>query len=350
MILQRRPEIERFLARPAPDVRAALFHGRDLGVVRERAQAVASAIAEDPGDPFNVAALTETDLAAEEGRLERELMAFSMIGGRRLVRLKISGEKIAVDRLAAEALKGHLEGRFNPDAFLLVECGALGRDSQLRKTAEAAQACVAVACYEDEPADLARLAREALASDKLALTPEALDTFVRRLPRERGVARREIERLILFLGPGGDRTAGIADLEGFFGVEPEASLADAAFDAFGGRAAAAHAGLRRAALEGEGGVAAARALGIHLGRLRRVAVLRSTGSSAPAAAKAAGVFWKHEREFLRQSHAWTLPELDRTNDDILAADRACKQAGSPDHLLAERLAIAIAGRARRLGL
>jgi DNA polymerase-3 subunit delta len=35
---------------------------------------------------------------------------------------------------------------------------------------------------------------------------------------------------------------------------------------------------------------------------------------------------------------------------VLAADRACKQTGSPDELIAERLAFAIAGRARRLGL
>jgi DNA polymerase-3 subunit delta len=177
-----------------------------------------------------------------------------------------------------------------------------------------------------------------------------LETFVRRLPHERGVARREIERLILFLGPGANTTGSLADLAGFFGVEPEASLGDAAFDAFGGKPAAAHAGLRRAALEGEGGVGAVRAMGLHLGRLRRVAVLRRSGTPAQAAAKAAGVFWRNEREFLRQSQVWTLPELDRAQVDILAADRACKQAGTPDQLLAERLAIAIAGRARRLGL
>ncbi|HEY2356104.1 MAG TPA: DNA polymerase III subunit delta, partial [Phenylobacterium sp.] len=35
---------------------------------------------------------------------------------------------------------------------------------------------------------------------------------------------------------------------------------------------------------------------------------------------------------------------------ILNADRLCKTAGSPDHLIAERLALAVAGRARRLGL
>jgi DNA polymerase-3 subunit delta len=62
------------------------------------------------------------------------------------------------------------------------------------------------------------------------------------------------------------------------------------------------------------------------------------------------VFWKNEREFLRQARAWTLPHLDRLQPDVLAADRACKQTASPDGLIAERLALSIAGRARRLGL
>ena len=68
------------------------------------------------------------------------------------------------------------------------------------------------------------------------------------------------------------------------------------------------------------------------------------------AAKASGVFWKQEREFLRQARSWSLAELDRLQPDVLAADKACKTAGSPDNLIAERLALTIAGRARRLGL
>jgi DNA polymerase-3 subunit delta len=350
MIVQRRPDIERFLAGPGAHVRAAVLYGRDQGVVRERAQTLAAAIAERPDDPFNVAILSDGDLVGEEGKLEGELMALSMLGGRRLVRLRLSGDRPALDRLVADALANHVKGEFNPDAFFLIEAGSLDRSSALRKAGEAAPGCGVIPCYEDEPADLARLAREALAADKLALSAEALDTFVARLPHERGVARREIERLILFLGPGRNATAGLGDLEGFFGVEPEASLGEAAFDAFGGRPGAAHAGLRRAGQEGERGVGAVRAMGMHLARLRRVAVLHRAGEALQAAAKSSGVFWKQEREFLRQVQAWTLSELDRVQADILAADRACKQAGSADDLLAERLALSIAGRARRLGL
>ena len=89
---------------------------------------------------------------------------------------------------------------------------------------------------------------------------------------------------------------------------------------------------------------------MHLGKLRRTLTLAKAGAGLQEAAKSSGVFWKQEREFLRQARAWTLDDLDRIQPEILAADRACKTAGSPDRLIAERLALTVAGRARRLGL
>ena len=66
--------------------------------------------------------------------------------------------------------------------------------------------------------------------------------------------------------------------------------------------------------------------------------------------KAAEPFWKSQREIGRQARSWGLPELDAVQGDLLAADIACKQTGAPDALIAERLALSLAGRARALGL
>ena len=273
-----------------------------------------------------------------------------MLGGRRLVRLRLVDGGVRSERTAAEALAAHLEGRLNPDAFFLIEAGRLRRDAAMRRAAEKAEACAVIPCYEDEVGDLARFTRQALAAEGLGLTAEALDLFVSRLPHERGVARQEIERLIMFLGPGSGQTAGPKDLIDFLGVEPEASLAEAASDAFGGRLGAAQVGLRRAAREGQGGAPAVRFMGLHLARLRRIAVSQHAGASLAEAIKGAQVFWKIEREVTRQARAWTLADIDALQPELLTADIACKTTGSPDELIAERLALAIAGRARRLGL
>lgn len=349
MILSKRPDVERFLSKPGGPVRACVIYGRDRGLVKERADRLAAAVVPDVNDPFGVAVLTEADVDDDPARLEGELSALSMTGGPRLVRLRM-GEKAAVDKLAAEALKAHLDGSLNPDAFFLIEAGALDRASGLRKAAEKTDAAACIPTYEDEAGDVARLVRESLAKDGVGLAADALDLFVARLPRERGVARQEIERLALWLGPGSGRQATASDLAEFLGVEPEASLFDAAFDAFGARAAPAQAGLRRALAEGEGGVSAVRAVSLHLAKLRRILTLIGSGAGAQEAAKASGVFWKQEREVLRQVRAWTLSDLDALQPEVLDADRRCKTSGSPDHLISERLLLAVAGRAKRLGL
>ena len=350
MILAKRPEGDRFLKAPDRAVRAAVIHGKDRSGVAERAVQLCRAITPDLNDPFNVTVLTDSDIDGDEARLEEALTALSMIGGRRLVRVRLGSEKAAIDKMLAAALKAHADGAYNPDAMLVIEAGALGRDSALRKAAEAASGAVGIACYEDETGDVARMTREALAADKVGLTQDALDRFVARLPRERGLMRQEIERLVLYIGPGSGRTIDVAELELHLGVEPDASLQDAALQAFGGRPGPAQSGLRRALAEGEAPVMAVRQASIHLGKLRRINVLQSNGAGAKEAAKAAGVFWKLEAEMLRQARSWRLEDLDRVLDSVNAADIATKTTGSPDQLIAERLLLEIAARARRMGL
>lgn len=350
MILSKRPEVDRFLKSPDAGVRAAVIHGKDRSGVAERAEILCRTITPDLNDPFNVTLLTDSDIDGDEARLEEALTALSMIGGRRLVRVRLGAEKASVDKMLAAALKVHADGGFNPDAMLVVEAGALGRDSALRKAAETSSGAVGIACYEDETGDVARMTREALAADKVGLTGDALDRFVARLPRERGLMRQEIERLALYIGPGSGRTLDVEELETHLGVEPDASLQDAALQAFGGRPTPAQSGLRRAFAEGESAVMAVRQASLHLGKLRRINVLQSNGAGAKEAAKAAGVFWKQEAEMLRQARAWRLDALDAVQDSVNVADVASKSTGLPDQLIAERLLLEIAARARRLGL
>ena len=350
MILSKRPEIDRFLKAPDPAVRAAVIHGKDRSGVAERAEILCRTVTPDLNDPFNVTVLTDSDIDGDETRLEEALTALSMMGGRRLVRVRLSTFKAGVDKAVAAAVKIHAEGGYNPDAMLVVEADQLGRESALRKTAEKETGAVGIVCYEDETGDVARMVREALAADKVGLTSDALDRFVARLPRERGLMRQEIERLALFVGPGSGRSIDLEELETHLGVEPDASLSDAALQAFGARPGPAQSALRRAFAEGESSVLAVRSAAIHLGKLRRINILQANGANAKEAAKAADVFRKQEAEMLRQARSWRLEALDETLDSINTADVATKTTGMPDQLIAERLLLEIAGKARRLGL
>ena len=350
MILSKRPEIERFLKAPDAHIRVALIHGKDRSGVAERAVALCKTVTPDLNDPFNVTMLTESDIEADPIKLEEALTALSMLGDRRLIRVRLGDPKASLDKAVAAAATAHAEGQYNPDALLVIEAGALGRESTLRKATEKASGAAAIACYEDEVGDVARMTREALAAEKVSLSSDALDRFVARLPRERGLMRQEIERLVLYIGPGSGRTIDLEELEKHLGVEPDASLSDAALQAFGGRAGPAQSGLRRALAEGESAVMAVRMVSMHLAKLRRINVLQAAGQGAKEAAKAAGVFWKQEAEMLRQARSWKLEALDEVLQSVNTADVATKTTGMPEHLIAERLLLEISARARRMGL
>ena len=99
MILAKRPEVDRFLARPDAGVRAAVIHGKDRSGVAERAETLCRAVTPDLNDPFNVTLLTDSDIDGDEARLEEALTALSMIGGRRLVRIRLGGDKTSIDKM-----------------------------------------------------------------------------------------------------------------------------------------------------------------------------------------------------------------------------------------------------------
>lgn len=104
MILAKRPEVDRFLKSPDSHIRAAVIHGKDRSGVTERALTLYKAITPDLNDPFNVTFLTEADIDGDAVKLEEALTALSMIGGRRLVRIRLSDGKPSVDKAIAAAL------------------------------------------------------------------------------------------------------------------------------------------------------------------------------------------------------------------------------------------------------
>ena len=98
MILAKRPEIDRFLKTPDAHIRVALLHGKDRSGVQERAVILCKTVTPDLNDPFNVTSLTETDIDADPIKLEEALTALSMLGDRRLVRVRLGDPKSGTER------------------------------------------------------------------------------------------------------------------------------------------------------------------------------------------------------------------------------------------------------------
>ncbi len=189
-------DIDNFLKNPPARFRAALIYGPDGGRVRLVARKIAQKIARDDAkdqDPFNSRSLSAEHLISEPASLTREAGNLSLGGGRVVVRVSQTGERCvkAVEQfLAADNILG----------FVILEAGQLTPRSALRRLAEKENNIAAIACYADQPQDIARLVRQKLNQAQLDIAQDALGLFVQKLGADRAITESEIDKLILYMG------------------------------------------------------------------------------------------------------------------------------------------------------
>src|ERR1700742_355286 len=216
-------EADRYVANPPKGLTAALVYGPDPGLVQERAEKLLKSVVPDLTDPFNVADLSESVLTDDPARLADEAAAISMMGGRRVVRVRGAGNDLA-------DLVGSFLGDPRGDALVCIEAGDLAKTSALRKLFDGHKTAVAVQCYPDSVRDLGDVLRDALRAEGLSIAPDALEDAVSRLGSDRGVTRREIEKLVLYMH--GHKQVTLEDVRAVMGDEAEAR-SESACDAAG---------------------------------------------------------------------------------------------------------------------
>ena len=118
-------QVEAFLKKPDPKIRGVVVYGNDDGLVAERAMALAKSVCEDLKDPFRVVDISGDMLKGDPARLADEFGAMSMLGGRRVIRVRPAGEESAA---ALENLAAASAG----DALIVIEGGNLTPRSAIR--------------------------------------------------------------------------------------------------------------------------------------------------------------------------------------------------------------------------
>ena len=135
---------------------AALVFGPDQGLVRERAETLiktrrATTSTIRSWSPIS----TIATLASDPARLFDEAAAISMLGGRRVVRVRGAGNNLAK---LFEAFLDDPDG----DALVVVEGGDLAKGTGLRKVFEEADNAAASPAIRDTARDLLDVVRDAL--------------------------------------------------------------------------------------------------------------------------------------------------------------------------------------------
>ena len=332
-------EAERFVRAPGPQWTAVLVYGPDDGLVRERARKIASSVVEDLADPFRVTELTATALRDDPARLSDEAFALSLIGGRRVVRLRDAGDA------AAAALDDVLSAASADDVLVVVEAGDLGPRSKLRKLFEGAAGAAALACYADDARTLEAVIRETLGEAGLGATPDAIAYLSDHLGSDRMMSRMELEKLATYAF-GADEVT-LEDAEAVVGDGAATTLDDIVYSTAEGNASGLDRTLQRAFDEGVNSVAVVRAAQRHFQRLHRAAGGVAAGSTPDQAMKTLRppVFFKRAASFRGQLQAWNVARLAGALEALTDAEIACKTTGVPAEASCRRTLLAIARRA-----
>ena len=195
------------------------------GWCRSAPRSCSKRVVPDLTDPFNVADLSEAALLADPARLADEAAAISMMGGRRVVRVRGAGNDLAelFESLSGRSAQG--------DALVVVEAGDLAKTARLAQAVRRADKTPPpFPAIPTRARDLADVVRDALRAEGLSIAPDALDDAVSRLGSDRGVTRREIEKLALYAH--GRKQVTLEDVRAVMGDEAEAR-SESACDAAG---------------------------------------------------------------------------------------------------------------------
>ena len=333
------PRVAAFLQRPDPETRAVLLYGPDAGLVRERADAVARTVCADLSDPFRVAALNGAVLAADPARLADEAAQLSLVGGRRVVRVRGAADAIA--RLFAGFL-ADLPG----EALVVVEAAELSSASALRRAFEGSPRAAAVGCYPDGPRDRAVVIRESLAAHRVAASRDATQYLVDHLGDDRLVTRSELDKLALYVGDGG--RVELEDAVLSVGDSAALELDDAVMAAAEGDMARLDRVLGRVFQEGESPVSVVRAMLRHLQRLHGLAARVAGGVPAEDVMRAARppIFFKYQDGIRRQLALWRETGLRAALGRLAEAEIRIKTTGLPAETLCREALAAMAQMAK----
>ncbi len=331
--------IESFLRGVDAAVAAVLFYGPDAGLVHERADRLTTAVAGDAADPFRVSEVTVEQLRDQPSLLSDEASAFSFGGGRRVVRLRNAGDSQSA--AIASFLSSPAGG-----GLVIVEAAELGPRSSLRQLFEASDNAAALPCYRDAAGDLARLIGEELERAGLRLTGEARDYLAGALGGDRGVTRRELEKIVSYMGPSASaRPLELADAIACVGDSAASSVDDLVFALGDGDFAAVERLTDRALAEGTTPVAILRTAGRHFLRLHLLAAAedreRAIRTLKPP------VFYKYVPRLHEQVRHWAPSRLHQALDRLTRAEMDCKRTGMPAEVLCRRVLLEIAAQAPR---
>ncbi len=328
--------IDGFAKNPPPDILAVLVYGPDEGLIRERMTLLTRHVVPDANDPFGVVEFDAGELGDNPARLLDEAQSISMLGGRRVIRVRDADDK------AAGAVKSALGALRSGDNLVLVSASELPPRSALRQMFEAAPNAAALPCYVEDERDIARVLKDGLKDAGYNMPSDALVYMAANVVGDRGVARSEIEKLVTYMGS--NRNITVDDVMACVGSSAALSLDDLSKLVASGMYAEADRILTFVLSEGVQAVTVLRTLQNYFTRLSITRARVDRGENIEVAMKKLRpeVFWKHKAAFESQVMGWSAESLQQALALLMSVEAKCKQTGADPHIICGRAILSLA--------
>lgn len=179
-----------------------LLWGDDAGALRHTLQQVIQSTGVDVNDPFAAEKLTLTDLSANPQRLADSAQTLSFTSPHRLIHISgITGEERATElAVLTEALTNALSFPLQAVSIVVAVPYALEKKHPLVKAVEAHPQALSVRFFTDTARDIGSFIQTELKAMGAAITPTGLAHLAEELGADREIARRELEKLVMYAG------------------------------------------------------------------------------------------------------------------------------------------------------
>ena len=328
--------IDGFVKKPSADALAILVYGPDEGLIRERLDIMTKSVVDDIRDPFGVVSFPGSDLTENPAKLQDEALSISMLGGKRVVRVRNASDKIT--SIVKEVLSALKTG----DNLILLEAGELSPRSSLRALLEKAKNGAAVPCYIEDERDIGRVIRESLRASGYTVSSEALAYMAGNVTGNRAIARSEIEKIITYTGEG-KKTISLDDVTACIGDSATLSLDNLAKNVASGQFAEAERILGKILSGGIPAVTVLRTLQNYFLRLHVTKSRMQKGEGMESAMRKLRpqIFFKNKGAFEAQLTNWSLPRMEQALTLLTEAETKCKQTASMPNTLCDRAVLSL---------
>jgi DNA polymerase-3 subunit delta len=334
-------QIESFIKKPSPDIKAVLFYGPNEGLVNELYTRCAKAIVPDLSDPFLVVDINTDVLSDEPSKIADEAASISLMGGRKVIRIRDAGNTITA------YLKTYFENPIG-DALIVISAGNLKPTSSLRKLFEKEKIAIATPCYEDEASTIADIISASARENGKNIDRDALEFLVSHFGSDRKSTRAEMEKLLLYVGK--DSAITLEHVKACIGDSSTSSMDDFAYFVTEGRPDKAVKSLEKLSSENIPAVIVLRALSNHFIKMQLISSKMSSGMSFDVASR--GIYppihFKKTNRFRNILNIWRTPYIVRAISQLQKAEIDAKTTGFPADAVCSRLFLQLAHFAQRL--